>query len=313
MAASPERSRRRRRYQRQPPERPLALTPRKLALLQVVAEYGLASLPQLAALSCPSRKSARRHLRDLFDLGLVDVIPVPRVALAEPVGGNHAELLYGSAPNIYSLTSLGLKALQERGLVQAVRLPGQRYGPRNSLFLSHELAVRDVRLWFELSARRHADHQLEIWQDGAAAEIDLKRARPPKAVRPDAWLVYRVGDSVLVGLLEVDRGTERGSRRWQEKLAAYELLFQRGALRALTGYVNARVLIVTLHARRRDGLADFVAEHASPGLAGRFWLADRSTMNTPDVHQMGWRQPGSKILRPMISLDRSTSDAQIEG
>jgi hypothetical protein len=301
MAASPEHARRRRRYQRQPPVKLMVLTPRKLVLLQAVAEYGLASLPQLAALACPSRKSARRHLRDLFDLGLVDVIPVPRVALAEPVDGNRADLLYGSAPNIYSITPSGLKALQERGLVEAARPPAQRYGPRNSLFLSHELAVRDARLWFELAARTQPGHQLEVWQDGPAAEIHLQRSRPPTIVRPDAWLIYRIDAARLVAFLEVDRGTERGNRRWTEKLAAYEIFLQSEQLRTTTGYARARVLVITPHARRRDDLAGFVAQHAAGALADRFWLAERSVLANPDLAQAGWIKPGSQMLKPLLS------------
>jgi len=299
MAVSTERPVRRRRYTRQPLQRVFALTPQKGALLQTVAEYGVVSLPQLAALIGPSAKSVRRHLRELFDAGLVEVIAVPRVALVEPARGlNDPSLLYGSAPNLYTVTRVGLLALKELGLTEDAPIRGERYGPRNWLFLAHELLIRDVRVWFELSARAHEEHELEVWRDGAAARIDLGEAGQ---LYPDAWLVYRFGERRLAALLEVDRGTERGGNRWKEKLAAYEVLYQEGRLKAAVGYHKARVLVVAPDARRRDQLAASIAEQAAADLARRFWLADRSILDRPDVHRVGWRHGDDTLLKPLLS------------
>ena len=132
-------------------------------------------------------------MRALFDAGLVDVLPVSRAALAPPGAPNDASLLYGSAPNIYASTSRGLETLHWAGLterrIEVKKKPA--YGPKNSLFLAHELAVRDVRVWLELTARK-GGHVLEQWQDGEGATIDLERERSPFAVRPDAWFVLKL-------------------------------------------------------------------------------------------------------------------------
>jgi hypothetical protein len=241
----------------------------------------------------------RRHLRELFDAGLVEVIAVPRVALVEPARGlNDSSLLYGSAPNLYTVTRAGLLALKELGLTEDATPRPERYGPRNWLFLAHELLIRDVRVWFELSARVHADHELEVWRDGAAARIDLEEGGQ---LYPDAWLVYRFGEQRLVALLEVDRGTERNGQRWREKLAAYAVLFQEGRLKAAIGYRKARILVFAPDAKRRDQLAAFVAEHAAPDLAGRFWLAAHPLFGTPDLCSPAWRQPGAIALGPLLS------------
>jgi DNA-binding transcriptional ArsR family regulator len=298
MTGSTERPVRRRRYTRQPLQRVVALTAPKAALLQTVGDYGVVSLPQLAALVGPSAKSVRRHLRQLFDAGLVEVIAVPRVALVEPARGlNDPSLLYGSAPNLYSLTRTGLAALGELGLAEGTSVRPERYGPRNGLFLAHELMVRDVRVWFELSARVCAGHALERWEDGAAARLDLGAAGQ---LHPDAWMVYRLGPQRLAALLEVDRGTERNGQRWREKLAAYGALFQNGRLQAVTGQGKARVLVVAPDARRRDQLATLVAERASPELAGRFWFAAFPLLDTPGVGRPGWRRPGRSSLEPLL-------------
>jgi hypothetical protein len=310
MAALREEPLRRGRYTRQPLAGPTALTPQKLALLAAVSELGIASLPQLAALAGPSVQSARRHLRVLFDEGLVHLVPVGRAALADPTRTSDPSLLYGSAPNIYTLTRGGWQRLQDLGVEAAGSVP-PRYGPQNGLFLAHELAIRDVRVWLALAARQNESERLERWVDGAPAAIELGRTRSPRQVRPDAWFLYRVGTKALVGLVELDRGTERGSRRWEEKVAAYGALFAGDRLQELTGYANARVLVVTPTARRRDWLTEFIGGHAPPELAGRFWLAERRMLRAPDLKEIGWQQPGTKLLLPLLSQESVRQSAEV--
>jgi len=223
-ASAPPRSARRRRYARSPSQAVLTpLTPVRVEMLRFLAELRFLSLPQIARLCCPaarqdlSEKRARRHMRALFDGGLVDVLPVSRAALSPPGAPNDASLLYGSAPNVYAPTARALETLHQSGLVDnqgAGRMkPG--YGPKNSLFLAHELGVRDVRVWLELAARRHGDQAVKEWHDGPEAAIDLGRTQAPKTLRPDAWFVYRLGeregrDLVLVGFCRVRPGDGAG-------------------------------------------------------------------------------------------------------
>lgn len=265
------------------------------------------SLPQIARLCCPagrqdlSEKSARRHMRALFDAGLVDVLPVSRAALAPPGAPNDASLLYGSAPNVYALAPRGLEVLHRAGLTEQPNAARKKptYGPKNSLFLAHELAVRDVRVWLELSARA-GGHEVEQWRDGEEAAIDLGRAQAPLWVRPDAWFVYRLGKTVLVGLVEVDRGTERGGRRWGEKLSAYAALFGGDCLKGATGYVNAHVLVVCPDTRRRDQLSDFIAQ-GDISLKDRFWIADQTALNSLNLAQVPWRRTVDRQLHLLVS------------
>jgi len=300
---------RRRRYARSAsPAICASLTPVRLEILRFLAELRFLSLPQIAKLCCPSprqdlsEKSARRHMRALFDAGLVDILPVSRAALALPGTLNDASLLYGSAPNIYAPAARGLETLHRAGLAdrQAESRKKPAYGPKNSLFLAHELAVRDVRVWLELAAR-NGGHTLENWQDGEEAAIDLERERVPFAVRPDAWFVLRLDQAVLVGLVEVDRGTERGDRRWQEKLDAYRALFAGGRLAGVTGYVNARVLVIAPDARRRDRLAAAIAK-AGADVAPKFWIAERAVLDEASLLLPHWRRTDLP-LRPLIFSD----------
>jgi hypothetical protein len=291
---------RRRRYSRHEDGPREALTARKIRMLQYVAEYGIVSLPQLARLACPSEKSARRHMRELFDAGLVHVIAVPRAALADPSAANEPGLAFGTAPNIYSVSRPGARAIEQLGLLEKVPVPTE-YGPRNSLFLAHELEIRDVRVWLELAARARTGHELVTWRDGEEASFELRSTGFQREVRPDAWFLYKVAERMLVGMVEVDRGTERGLKRWQEKLASYLELFQSDRLKGRTGYQNARVLVIACDPRRRDRLADIIAEHAPETLAGRFWLTNREIYQQSDLHVVLWRTPKDPLLRPLIA------------
>lgn len=299
---------RRRRSVRQPVTQSVPLTPKRLAFLETVAEFREVTLPQLATRVGCSPKSARQAMRALFDSGLVDCLPLPRWVLAEPV--DQADWLYGSGPNLYQITRAGLEVLHAVGLAEDVEPPDRRHRQPNLLLLRHLLLLRDVRLWVEQSARRYPGHRLELWKEEGEAQIDLHRVLPPTQLRPDARFHYRLGGMVLVAFLEVDRGTERGSRRWKEKVSAYEALFQGGLLREATGFSKARLLVVTSETRRRDHLAAFLV--SSPVLAERCWLAGRSILETGDIHQPGWRRPADPTLRPLLSSELSRALAEQE-
>lgn len=300
--ASSDRPVRRRRYERADIDRPCTLTPAKLDILRAVGTLGIVSLPQLARMVGLPEKATRRHARALFDSRFLAVTPVSRIALAEPHETNDASLLFGSAPNLYSITQQGIRALAQRG-EDGFKVPASRYGPRNSYFLAHTLAVVDTRIWLERAAARYPRHQLDRWKAGGEAEIDLKQARPPQAVRPDAVFVYQLGSKALVGLVEVDMGSERGLTRWQAKLAAYKLLYSGDRLRQTFGFSNARVLVITPTPHRRDALCQLIREQAAAELAVRFWISDRSTLFEDDLSLAAWRQPASELVRPLLSKE----------
>lgn len=299
MEASTRPRKRRRRYEPQPSDRPLTLTPSKFGLLKWVAELRIATTAQLAACSNVSHKSARNHLRDLLDAGFVRVVPTSRFGLINPGESDDPANYYGSAPNIYVLTPAGGRVLRRAGVLNEDDYP-ERCTPRSSLFIAHELAIRDVRVWAALAERQHSGHALERWQAGGEAAIELSAQGAVRSVRPDAWFVYRMGERVLVGLVEVDRGTERGATRWSEKLTAYHALFASGRLQEVTGLANARVLVFATGVRRRDQLADFVAKQARPGLAERFWFVDLHTLGEVTLVSPHWRVPNSAILTALL-------------
>ena len=299
---------RRHRYRRSDGAGLISLTPIKRELLRYLAECRILSLPQLASFVQLSEKGARRQMRQLFDAGLVDVVPVSRAALAPDGALNDETLLHGSAPNLYVPTVAALKVLVEAGTLgrHYLKRAIPAYGPKNGLFLRHELLVRDVRVWLELLARGGHGRTIR-WEDGADAALDLQEEKLAKVVRPDAWFAFEITMSerpaTLVGLVEVDRGTERGKSRWSEKLLSYHALFASQRLPELTGYVNARVLVLCPDAARRDLLVSLIEELAgSNGLASRFWLAAMATLSEASLADSVWRVPGRTGLVPLLNI-----------
>lgn len=295
-------SNRRRLFERSQAEHPL--TAHKLRLLQFVAESSILTVPQLAKLSRLSEKSVRGHMRDLFDLGLVERIGVPRAALAGLEVANTPELLWGRAPTVYALSKEGAILLVSAGLVSKHEVAERpRFGPKNALFLAHELQVRDVRVWLEQLKFAYPHHEgVVLWRDGAKAIIDLGRNTFPRQLRPDAWFIYRLKEATLVGLVEVDRGTERSPSRWQEKFVAYAALFAGNTIQELTGHKQARVLVIAPDEYRRDNITTVLAE-LLPGSTvppDRFWIADLSVLESTEIRSPRWRVPGREELLPFI-------------
>lgn len=303
-------SERRRLFARGLPAHPL--TPHKLRLLQWVADCRLLTVPQLAGLSDASAKSVMGHMRDLFDLGLVTRAGVPRAALADVEAENVPVLLWGRAPTIYTLSREGANLLVQMGLAdtEAVRdLPV--YGPKNALFVAHELQVRDVRVWLETAKRRYGHAGVTRWKDGVRAIVRLEREAFPREVRPDAWFVYALGEVTLAGFVEIDRGTERAPIRWQEKFTQYAALIGSETGHKVTGQKKVRVLVIASTPLRRDTLAAWITQML-PGSGvppDRFWFAERKVLAQPELGTAVWRVPGREGLLPLVS-DRFLEPAQ---
>lgn len=292
---------RRKLFARGVPDHPL--TPPKLRLLLYVAECSVLTPPQLTGMSGMTLKAVRNHLRDLYDLGMVERAGVPRAALTHQDTPNTPDLLWGRAPTIYTLSKEGTKALVQAGLVSKAdvgEIP--EYGPKNSLFLAHELQVRDVRVWLEQVRRAYGHPGVERWLDGARAVIELGREQYPRQARPDAWFTYRFPEATLMGMVEVDRGTERSPSRWHEKFAQYAPLLCGDVVQALTGQKQGRVLVICPNEARRKAVADILEGllPASQVPPDRFWLTTRAALEGTDLRQTTWRVAGRRELMPLV-------------
>ena len=287
-------SERRRLFVRSTAERPV--TPLKVEALRWIGTLRLCTGPQVADLMDCSEKAARNHLRDLFQHNLVARVGVPRSLLADLHEANRPELLWGRAPTIYTLTREGARFLVDAGLAEKADVSDiPDYGPKNGYFLAHELQVRDARVWLE-RVRRAYDHAgVTAWKDG-------KRAVMGRA-RPDAWFTYALKEGgTLLGLVEIDRGTERAPSRWQEKFGHYAALFAGTLLPEVTGQKQGRVLVIVPDAKRRENIAAILRD-LLPGSGvppDRFWLAEKSVLEQTDLRAAVWQVPERPALMPLV-------------
>ncbi len=297
---------RKKRYERSADTKPVSLTPQKLTALTLLLDYRFLIVPHLMRLMDISDQAARRCFRDLCDGGLVEKIAIPRAALAEDEDGNEAGLAFGSAPTIHALTKVGAQVLVDAGIAgrDALKRPPVDYGPKNSLFLRHEMFVRDIRVW--LATLTGNGVGLRSWRDADECVYLLPGGQK---LRPDGGFVLDIGEregrnAVLAGFVEADRGTERGLTRWTEKVRAYAALFADPAnVVAATGFRHARVLVVARTEARRDWIWEAIEEicegiGAGPEILERFWVAEKSVLETPGLAAEAWRLPGVEGMHP---------------
>ena len=287
--SEPEGEARRKRYARGAPQHGMTAT--KQRLLAYVAECGMLTTSQVARIAGIGTEAAYKHLRHLFDLGMLERIAVPYASLAPP-GEDGPELAFGPGQNVHVPTKAALQYLHRAGLISdetAARKPPD-YGPRNALFLAHEVLVRDVRVWLEVCARTHGGY-VERWVDGTAAHL------PP--ARPDAWFMFRLadGERTLVGLVEADRDTERRDR-WDKKGREYaQMLAGETLAQATDGRRKGRLLAVAPDGKRRDWIANALA--GSP-IADVSFCASRDDLLGGGLNAPVWRVPAAPNLTPLL-------------
>jgi hypothetical protein len=144
------------------------------ASLRLLYRAGVASADQLATLVYPSRRSAYRHLRRLWQLGLVERAPLAPVR--------------GGIPVAYRLTRRGSKRLgyvdTRTGGVGRVR---------------HSLDIVDA----VCALVRSAPGSVQLWRTESMVDEVM-----PETLNPDSVVVVQLGDRSAAICLEVDEATE---------------------------------------------------------------------------------------------------------
>jgi hypothetical protein len=163
------------------------LSVRDRACLRLLYRAGVATADQLATLVFPSRRTALRRLRRLWQLGLLE-----RAPLAPERGG---------IPVAYRISRRGSKRLgyhdTRTGGVSRVR---------------HALDIVDA----VCALVRSAPDAVQLWLTEPMIDTEL-----PSDVRPDSVVVVQLGSLSAVLCLEVDEATEH-SPTIRARLAAYE-------------------------------------------------------------------------------------------
>jgi hypothetical protein len=241
---------------------PHVLTDRDMAIVAAVADYRLLSRSQIQRLlgfGATTRVNFR--LQKLFHNGYLRRHYLP--------------MFKGSSQAIYTLDAGGVPVAAERlGKDTSTFWKPKALHP---FFLAHQLAVNDVRIAFELSARAHDDHQLLQWLPEEECYDRFFFAGHWQSLTPDAFLRYRVGRQLLSAFVEVDRGT-MPNRRFKEKVERYFAYDVSSRYTERYRGQRFRVLIIGTSAARLANLKNAAAQ-----VAQRYcWLTTREKL-----HQRG--------------------------
>lgn len=272
------------------------LTPQSVGRLSWFGECTFLHTFQYAKLNAMTDTAAAKHLRTLFDLGLLDRTAVSPEALTEPGTLRKIERIYGRSPTIHWLTKAGKKVLIEAGYYKKEELQEPpRIATLSDNQLVHDLRIRDMRVWLEVHQQQHTHWGDIVWKDG-------KRAAA-QTFKPDAWFIYPLRQPMaLVGMLEVDMGTERSKENWEGKFHHYRNALLSGEITSITSTQSARVIVITSTVARREALYYMLGEllmaHETPGY--RFWLADKTVLNEASLTDAVWRVPGIEELQSLV-------------
>jgi hypothetical protein len=179
---------------------------RDRACLRLLRRIDVATPDQLALLIYPSRRTAFRHLRRLWQLGLLERAPLPPIR--------------GGMPVAYRLTRRGMNRLG--------------YTDRRTGGLAHLRHSLDTVTAVCTLVRPRADRfeapAVQLWlPESTTADAGIEPARP------DSIVVLQVDGGSGVLCLETDEATEHAAQI-RAKLATYE--------RILAGRVGWHVLFV---------------------------------------------------------------------
>lgn len=264
---------------------PHVLTDRDRAIIAAVADYRLLSrlqIQRLLGFGTVTRVNFR--LQKLFHHGYLARHFLPT--------------LKGSSQAIYMLDRLGLPVAAER----LGKDPGTLSRPKEKLkplFLAHELAVNDMRIAFELSARSHSDHQLLTWLSAEEAKDRFFFGSKWFTLAPDVFLRYRIGHQVLAAFVEVDRGT-MPNHRFKEKVERYFAYDVSGRFTERYNGQRFRVLVVAMGPARLANLKDAAAQ-----VAQRYcWFTDHAALMNRGPLETSWQAVGWDSERPLFPSDR---------
>jgi hypothetical protein len=279
------------------------ITDRDVEIVRQVAQHRFLRSTHISQLLAASHKKILERLSPLYHAGYVDR---PRAQLEYHVRGG------GSAPLVYALGNRGARLLAERdGYDNADVDWAHKNRETGREFISHTLAVADVRVALSLSCRVRGGISLQSTQQLLASLPVETRTAP----NPWAWRVRVQHNGALtdIGLLpdhvfalvlpdgrrrafvvECDRGTMPVERSTLDqtsmlrKFLAYEGSRKQGLHTTRFGWKAFRTLIVTADAERAYNMRTLIER--SPALKGSplFLFADRSTLSTSDILSHPW-------------------------
>ena len=210
----------------------LQIQERDLAVVRQVMEDRFLSAQQITALFFPSYRRAAERLQFLWNAGYLK--------------REYAPVSFGTSPAIYCLTAKGRELVVEYGGVSREQMRWHKDTNRGTgPFKRHELDLTDVKVGLTVAARKRLDVELHHFGKGSAYYDKVTNAQPDAGekehipIRPDAFIVLRVGRRYHYFFLEVDRGT-MALKRLRTKLKGYRAYYFGGGFFAKYGQTGQR-------------------------------------------------------------------------
>jgi hypothetical protein len=226
------------------------LAGRDWAIIATLARVRVATVGQLerTCFAEVSRRQARQSLASLADRRVV--ARLPRV-----VGGVRA----GSAGYVYALDVAGLR------LARPDQARPQRPWSVGTAFLAHSLAVTEVYVRLVEHGRTGALRLVEFVAEPGCWRTFFGPGGGRLVLKPDAFVVVRLGGYEDRWFIEVDRGTE-ASTTLARKCEVYRWYWASGTEQARTG-VFPRVLWVVPDERRYQSLVEVLGRQPAEAWA----------------------------------------------
>lgn len=271
------------RYQRASSPPPLVLQERDRQILAAVGQHRFLSREQIERLFFGTTTRANYRLQKLWNHGFLNRLHLPTVR--------------GSSQAIYCLDRHGVPVAAEVLGVPPATIPW-KYKNRDvgALFLKHLLAVNDVRIAFEFTARENPDHELLLWLPEQDAKNGYGWQSGSKVLAPDAYGRYRFGDRVISFFVELDRAT-MANTRWLEKVERYLQYSASGRYEERFGMKLFRVLVITTTPQRLLNLLA-VAEERTDKI---FWFTTLDEMKGNGILAPIWLRAGSPDTHQLLA------------
>lgn len=270
----PDRRHPRRRFERHPEPKAIALQARDLDIVRATARFRFIDTEQVMRLTGASQRVAQRTLTRLFDHKMLD----------RPLAQKKRLLVARNESLVYALGREGARLLAEQDGTTTGHIDWSLKNSRaGALFIEHTLATTDVMVGFHLGAR---DRTIPIvdssdllpylpelsrsLKNPFALRVEVRDAATHKLTRigviPDRVFSLVPADRALHFCLELDTGempVERKSLHGTSvarKLHAFWQAYLSGLPKSQWGFAGVRVLIVTSSTERITNIREVLTK-----------------------------------------------------
>jgi len=258
----------------------MRLMPRDVEILKMLATFRIMRQDQIQQLFFTSRSTAQYRLSHLFQHGYVQRHFLPVYA--------------GWSPTLYTLDKRGISLLRRERGMKKIDVWDSENGHE---FLSHTLAIHDVRVAVTLACRE-SRYTLVRWMSESDLKADYDRVQIPNdkgklqdiSLIPDGYFTIQTPHGNASFFLEMDMGTMTVGR-FTTKIRAYIAYMKTGAYIQRYQTKSLRILSITNSETRCINLK---SSAEGVGADRRFLFTSQQAINPQSVlHEAIWHSAGN--------------------